>query len=66
MLIIKHLPFLPQLPQMNCPKMGSLIFNCNFSPKNKDFCSEDAIFSCKHRNISFYFPNFAVFYKLKI
>lgn len=36
-LIIRHLTFLPQLPQMNCPKMGSLIFNCNFFPKNKDF-----------------------------
>nr|DAP66034.1 MAG TPA: hypothetical protein [Caudoviricetes sp.] len=36
-LIIKHLTFLPQLPQMNCPKMGSLIFNCNFSPKTRIF-----------------------------
>lgn len=51
---------------MNCPKMGSLNFKCNFFPKNKDFCSEYATFSYKYRNISFYFPNFAVFYKLKI
>ena len=60
-LVIKHLTFLPQLPQLNCHKMGSLNFKYNFFPKNKEFWHEKDNFSYKHRNISIIFPNFAVF-----
>lgn len=66
MLVIKYLTFLPQLPQLNCPKMGSLNFKCSFPLKTRNFGIKKTTFPYKYRNISIIFPNFAVFLIIEI